>query len=870
MIERISILNEIRGGGYEASLITTFNAYLPFYEDVVLRHLLGGGIRHNVLMMDAAQATLAVDRHPPRTAGRLYTLAPIKVAGAFHPKIILLVGKKKGTILVGSHNLTLSGFGYNREMTNVIHYTGEDDSEAAVLLNSAWQHILGWAESQTETLPGHIIDMIKKLQDFAPWLQKSVKSLPENCRVLSTVPNAPSLWQQLAEFAGPGPVRQILVSGAFFDSKLAFIEKVRDELSPKELFVGIDPTSVQFPVGKRVLGVSFVNCSMLGVAEKDDTHAGYLHAKSIMIGYEDGETVLAVGSANPSYPAWLAPGISQNVEMVIARRGPVVKDAADDLGLLAITSMPPVAEDEWEKISENWDRDTQTEQITGAAQVLIALAVDNDIRFRLKRDSLPGSIECEIIGVGTAHTLKCQAFLIGVEYVLSTEGLQSQASLFRFSMQDKQFVGLVQHVKQIEGLSRTGPQRRFNEALSSLSTVVPNIEHFVDCIKEIIKISDTVAVNMGVAAASTKRRDYDSSANQPEGAELSIGLDEVVEQEHQRKHRLRGSDDLGYLLDVLLYNLRDENPTGLDDVLENRDVMGRSEEEQVNEDDEDEVIIPPVGKSNDKDTPPAKNPLDVCHYKVRTLVEMACHKLDTLKQGELEMAQFVVIMAGILSALRLLRGLSGKVPWIAAGQTAVPQQDLRKLFNKIAEVTFDGQKSIFRLEGNSLHLSSSDEFARLKGLIIWLAWESGITLADKKPFNESPEEHTARCDANRLYVATAQLIADDDDVISEARQSIGQLTSSDVAWLEKLLAVAKLFFNVCSDPSTLSDGASAKAGDFGFNAEKLELGIREIIPKDKSMLYLSSQYSLAKKYNFPLDDIRTIPFEKIFDATRGE
>jgi hypothetical protein len=127
MSERIDILAEIKGGGYKASVITTFNTYLPFYEDVVLRHLIGNGVRHNVLMMDASQATLAFVRHKPHSAGHHYTLAPITVGGAFHPKIILLVGARIGLLLVGSHNLTLSGFGYNREMSNLIKYTGAND-----------------------------------------------------------------------------------------------------------------------------------------------------------------------------------------------------------------------------------------------------------------------------------------------------------------------------------------------------------------------------------------------------------------------------------------------------------------------------------------------------------------------------------------------------------------------------------------------------------------------------------------------------------------------------------------------------------------------------------------------------------------------
>ena len=862
MSERISILNEIKNGGYEASLITTFNAYLPFYEDVVLRHLMGSGIRHNVLMMDASQATLAVDRHPPRSAGRFYTLAPIQVAGAFHPKVVFLVGKKKGTLLVGSHNLTLSGFGYNREMTNVILCKGEDDAEGIALLSSAWQFILDWAESQSDVLPGHIIDMVKKVQDFAPWLQKSVGTLPVNCRVLSAGSKTPALWQQLTEFIGSEPIQRVTINGAFFDSNLSFVDRVRDELSPKELLVGIDPETVQFPVHKKLTGVSFHNCSKLGTTEKDNK-PGYLHAKSLLIQYEDGEAVLAVGSANPSYPAWLAPGITQNVEIMLARKGVDAKEAAEELGLLAIDSMDEIKENDWLKISENWQRDDQSGQPADASQVVIALASDSNIKFKVSGNNLPGAVECEIIVTGSDQVVKRQAKLIGSEYVLSTEGLSAQPSIFRFCILDRQFTVLVQHVKQIEGLSRTSSQRRFNDALSSLATGMPNLEHFVDCIKEIIKISDTVAITRGTKAAPAQGRNNQTTITQQEGAELSIGLDEVVEQEHLRKQRLRGSDDLAYLLDVLLYNLRDENPVVLDDVLENRDAMGRSEEEQVDADDEDEAPLLPVKPVNDQDTPPTRNPLDVCHYKVSTLVGMACEKLDALKQGRLEMAQFVVIMAGILSALRLLRGLDGKVPWIAAGQTAVPKKELRKLFNKIAEVAFDGDKSIISLAGISIQLSDFDEFARLKGLIIWLAWNSGITITDRKPFNESAEERTERFDTNRLYVATAQLIAGDEDTISEARQSIGQFSSIDMGWLDKLLAVDQLIRNAFSDPTALQDGTTAKAGDFGFNTLNPASGIREILPTGGSNIGLAWFNSDHPRFKFPTKNIRTIPFTSI-------
>ena len=96
---KISLLDELRKGGYEASLITTFNAYLPFYEEVVLRRLVNAGVRHNVLLTDAGQYAHSLASYPPRPAGRHNTLMPVKVAGAgaFHPKLIFVSGKQKAS-----------------------------------------------------------------------------------------------------------------------------------------------------------------------------------------------------------------------------------------------------------------------------------------------------------------------------------------------------------------------------------------------------------------------------------------------------------------------------------------------------------------------------------------------------------------------------------------------------------------------------------------------------------------------------------------------------------------------------------------------------------------------------------------------------
>ncbi|MBU0910667.1 MAG: hypothetical protein KJ717_13960, partial [Proteobacteria bacterium] len=680
MSEAISLLKEIRFGGYEASLITTFNAYLPFYEDVVLRHLMASGVRHNVLMMDSSQASLAIDRHPPRSAGRLYTLTPIKVGAAFHPKIILLVGKKKGTLFVGSHNMTLSGFGFNREMTNLIRYSGTGDADAAALLGSAWQDVLHWVATQGNHLTGHVSEMIMKVQDFAPWLQQSgAKVASEEYRVLASRQDAPSLWQQLREFVGTEPVKHVVISGAFFDANLSFIEQVRDALAPKELTVGFDPATVQFPVEKKLPGVSFVNSSGLGVGENHGKHAGYLHAKSIFIQHENGTMVLAVGSANPSSPAWLAPNLTKNAEMMIARKDEAALQTAEALGLTSIPTMPPLTKDDWEVARQNWDGTGGIEKNDAVSKVIIAIQMENAIRFRFPDCAHPSFLDCELFSSPFASPEVKRALLLDDEYVLALEGVVVPPILIRFIVNGKSFTGLVQCVKQIEGLSRTSSQRKFNEALASLTTGMPDIAHFIDCIKDIISISDKVVMTKSLPGGGLKKKDSEAPKKITEGAELSIGIDELDQQNIKKKQRLRSSDDLGYLLDVLLYNLRDDHQTGLEAVLEERDAKGRSEEEQVDADDEDEV--PPVFPPSDREqkTPGVefgnctsardadRNPLDVCHQKVRSLVSIARKKLDALKLGNMDLPQFVVILAGVLSTLRLLRGFDGKVPWIGAG-----------------------------------------------------------------------------------------------------------------------------------------------------------------------------------------------------------
>lgn len=94
------------------------------------------------------------------------------------------------------------------------------------------------------------------------------------------------------------------------------------------------------------------------------------------------------------------------------------------------------------------------------------------------------------------------------------------------------------------------------------------------------------------------------------------------------------------------------------------------------------------------------------------------------------------------------------------------------------------------------------------------------------------------------------MIGGDQDVIYEARQSIGQLSLSKLEWFEKLQALDAFIRDIYAEHSSLQDGSSAKTGDFGFNPAKPELGTREIFPRSKDEVALGLHASSGLR--FPL------------------
>ena len=338
-----SLLEQIAEPGFRSSVIATYSCYFPFYEEVVLRRLMAAGCAHNVLMVDATRCAeaFASDELRPRRAGCDYTLIPVKVGGAFHPKVMLRFGKSKGSLLVGSHNLTLSGFGLNDEVTNVFRVEGAGARSAGGPLRQAFEYLARF-------VPAGLADVVEAYEGLkigVPWMEGPIGAGAADRMLLTSSGSGADLWSQVAPLV-PDAVSTAFICGPFFDPALALVRRVLREMRPKDLVIGLDPSSAEIDPAEAASlpGVRWVNVAGVpAVPQRREGASHYLHAKLFWFSARN-EELLVSGSANPSVAAFFAPSSARNAEAMVADRRP---GAAAMLGLDALLRAPPITAADW-------------------------------------------------------------------------------------------------------------------------------------------------------------------------------------------------------------------------------------------------------------------------------------------------------------------------------------------------------------------------------------------------------------------------------------------------------------------------------------------------------------------------------------------
>ena len=752
----------VRNARYRASILTTFNAYLPFYEEVVLRRLVAAGCQHNVLLMDARQWASELDRplNRPRFSGLGYTLIPIRASGAFHPKVGLLAGEKHARVVVGSHNMTLSGFGLNRELTTRIDLSRTSDHDRAIAAN-VWGYLHGWVRAQEGLVPDEVLESAGFVRDrFAPWLSDE-GTAPGDLRFFGSGPTGPDLWEQLGA-EQYGRATQVIAIGAFFDHGFRLLRTVRDRLRPDAFIVGIEPDTVGMdPTAGPPEGITFVDVDQLGERE------GYLHAKALFVSFEDGRALLAIGSANLSAPAWLD-GPTRNAEALLLREGREAREWAGRIGLTDLAELPPLEDGAWDDLRRRLVSAAESEEEPSAPLATVAVRIDEG--FFLPSLDLPSTVDTiagvslslgDLVVAGSSLERTATGMLVRVDgeewsQVRMLELRSADIVLCRATVHDP---------PAIHRNLRTGAQQSFRDALDGLTGDSPDIASVVRFAERLIFTEDGSASESRSSTARPK-----NTADGDEGKRVieSLVVQPQIREAHRRPTHLR-SDDLGYVIDVLVRSLGE----GLGGGASHDAVDALTEEEQIGSDSD---------SSEDLDRlQMLERTVETCQTKVRSLVRRMIAQLERAHAGEQSAGRCLQQLLAVLSVLRELRRYDDKLRVEGVTNTVVPIDQRRLLIEKSLSLLLERGVDLLAAGMAELGDEAASDIATLSGLFLWLAWDAGLDLRSSEggavDLGDTAED-TWLLDRARL-VAILPMVADSPDAAEMARTSI--IPSGDAA-----------------------------------------------------------------------------------------
>jgi hypothetical protein len=822
--EELELLSTLAGKGgenksgsrkrskFEASIIATFNSYLPFYEDVVLRRLVASGCHHNVLLMDRGDLIQSFSNPTsrPSLAGRAYTLVPMQASGAFHPKVALLVGKRSARIFVGSHNITLSGFGGNRELSTLVDLPKGSEDPHAPLAQAVWAHFEAWLDHQSNHVPQSILQAaLRVATGFAPWLKEETAQSGD-VRFIGSVPEGESLWQLVRPLL-PKKAKHVSVIGPFFDRGAKFLGTITRELQPASMAVGVEPDNVEFSRPKSLPeGIRIVDAGQIGRG------TGYLHAKALWVEGEDGEAALITGSANPSSPAWTEAESKRNAEAVLVHLGKSARTVADILGITSIPSMPELGTEAIQKMAERVAHVDRNIEKPGSTTLIAAECQEGGIFLYC-----PGVVAEEIKEIlsldQTGDNWKEVKTIDLHSHGLFARMTQDEAAATRFLevnlLDGRRLQAFVHHPASIAKLSRTSKQQRFRDALDSLESESPDVPTVIRLAGNLIFDDDKSEIKTK-SIHGKRKRDLPSEDDKPLDT-LSVSIEET--KQHSRRHRQLRGDDLGYIIETLIYRL------GIDlrSAVEILEETGPTEEERIGtEDDDFEKVV------NDS---PKVDIAKVCQRKIRTLVGRMLKHLMKYKAEEVPPHRPAEQLLAVLAVLREVRAQDRRLKHITDGHSLVPLEERRRLLDGAISALFANKQDLCQKVISAFEDDPEGDFPRFIGLLLWLVWDCSLDARTVMEDKTSSEDYH---DCAHELAGLVQLFLLGDrynSAIKEAERSIWR-TLGDVeqnyasTWLKAHCAwgrsLRKLYQNPLDWPPMKRE---SKIGD-------LALPVKDILP----------------------------------------
>ncbi len=308
-----------RERGYQKALLLTYSFDPIFFEQVVLPDLWAGRSSDILVLGDTSQIESSIQSAAGQLwhLGKQYLLAGAGVPGAFHPKVFLRFGLKDGIVMLGSGNVTSSGWGGNQEL-GVAWMVGPNHIDKGGWLHPFLDDVLNWCQGDLER------DALRRFKDV-PWLSLTPATHNETNPVLYSRGEI-SLASELARRWAGRQFDSVKILTGSTDESGAFLRWAQGTFGITSATVGLTPSSASFVAG-RLAELPLEVRLVATPADRPLPPANRpLHAKFYWFEGDDGPAAV-MGSANCSAAAWLlSPKGAGNVESVVVFDRPDAKD----------------------------------------------------------------------------------------------------------------------------------------------------------------------------------------------------------------------------------------------------------------------------------------------------------------------------------------------------------------------------------------------------------------------------------------------------------------------------------------------------------------------------------------------------------------